>query len=238
MGILTRTLCPNGKIDTKVWFLGRGGAPTKLLSFQHAIELTMVLPGKVAKEVRVKFANIIRRYMAGDESLIDEIRSNAESTSPLAQMARASLQDDPEEVQDRKRRRRMEDEQYRSMALSNISTTMDLMGRLNPAWMNDGRFLIQLQDHVMNISVPPSSSAAITNGDHAPITISEVARELGLALNHGQLIQAGKLVAKAYRQRHNADPPSHPQYVDGATRMIKSYTAADRDLVEDAIASV
>jgi hypothetical protein len=153
-------------------------------------------------------------------------------------MARASLEDDPEEVQDRKRRRRMEDEQYRSMALSNISTTMDLMGRLNPAWMNDGRFLIQLQDHVMNISVPPSSSAAITNGDHAPITISEVARELGLTLNHGQLIQAGKLVAKAYRQRHNADPPSHQQYVDGATRMIKSYTAADRDLVEDAIASV
>jgi len=34
----------------------------KLVSFQHAIELVMVLPGRVAKETRTHFANIIRRY--------------------------------------------------------------------------------------------------------------------------------------------------------------------------------
>jgi len=39
-------------------------------------------------------------------------------------------------------------------------------------------------------------------------------------------------------QSSYAEPPEHAQYVDGATRMIKSYTEADRDLVEDAIMSV
>jgi hypothetical protein len=34
----------------------------KLVTFQHAIELVMVLPGRVAKETRTHFANIIRRY--------------------------------------------------------------------------------------------------------------------------------------------------------------------------------
>jgi hypothetical protein len=211
------------------------------MSFQHAIELTMVLPGKVAKEVRVKFADIIRRYMAGDESLIDEIRANAESTSPLAQMARASLEDDAEENQDRKRRRLTEDAQYRSLALGNISTAMDIMSKLNPAWRNNGRLLMQLEDQVKNIVVPASSSLSIADGhttDHAPITISDVALDLGRRLNHSQLIQAGKLVAKAYRQRHNEDPYEELRYVDGTRRMIKSYTAADRDLVEDAITSV
>jgi hypothetical protein len=70
---------------------GSGNSKTKLVSFQHALELIMVLPGKIAKETRVQFANILKRYMAGDQSLISEIQANAESTSPIAQMARASL---------------------------------------------------------------------------------------------------------------------------------------------------
>ncbi len=62
--------------------------------------------------------------------------------------------------------------------------------------------------------------------------------ELGCHLNHAQLIQAGKLVARFYRQRHNAEPPEHGQWVQGAKRMIKSYRQADRDLVEAAISQV
>lgn len=67
---------------------GSGGSKTKLVSFEHAIELIMVLPGNVAKESRTKFANIIRRYLAGDKSLIEEINANAASSSPIAQLAR------------------------------------------------------------------------------------------------------------------------------------------------------
>ena len=69
----------------------RGGRPTKYLRFQDAIDLIMVLPGKLAKETRSKFADILRRYMAGDASLMGEIDANAQSSSAAAELARASL---------------------------------------------------------------------------------------------------------------------------------------------------
>ena len=69
----------------------RGGPKTKLVSFQDAIELVMVLPGQKAKETRVQFADIIKRYIAGDRTLITEINANASETSPIAQLARASM---------------------------------------------------------------------------------------------------------------------------------------------------
>jgi len=70
---------------------GSGNSRTKLVTFQNAIELIMVLPGKIAKETRTKFANIITRYLAGDDSLVTEIEANAQSVAPIPQMARASL---------------------------------------------------------------------------------------------------------------------------------------------------
>jgi hypothetical protein len=76
-----------------------GGAPTKLLSLQDAIELVMVLPGKVAKGVRTKFANIIRRYLAGDKTLVGEIKANAASDNPINRLARESMQADAGELE-------------------------------------------------------------------------------------------------------------------------------------------
>jgi len=46
----------------------------------------------MAKELRAKFANVLRRYFAGDKSLIGEIQANAESTSPIPKLARAADQ--------------------------------------------------------------------------------------------------------------------------------------------------
>ena len=72
----------------------RGGPKTKLISFKDALELVMVLPGKVAKETRAQFASILRRYMAGDASLVAEIQANAQSTSPIAELARLDSGDE------------------------------------------------------------------------------------------------------------------------------------------------
>ena len=65
---------------------GRGNAHTKLLTFQNAIELVMVLPGQITKETRAQFASIIQRYLAGDHTLISEIQANAVSSSPVAKI--------------------------------------------------------------------------------------------------------------------------------------------------------
>lgn len=52
---------------------------TKLLTFQDAIHLLAVLPGKFDKKSRVQFVNIIKRYLAGDQSLTQDIQANAAS---------------------------------------------------------------------------------------------------------------------------------------------------------------
>ena len=75
---------------------GKGNHRTKLVTFQDAIELIMVLPGKIAKEFRLKFVDIIKRYLAGDHSLIQEIQDNAMSDAPIQQMAREACASDME----------------------------------------------------------------------------------------------------------------------------------------------
>ena len=67
---------------------GRGNHDTKLISPQNAIELLMVLPGKIAKNFRVQFSDIIKRYLAGDSSLIVEIQENAVSQNAINVLAR------------------------------------------------------------------------------------------------------------------------------------------------------
>ena len=59
----------------------------------------MWIGGEKAKDQRAAMVKILTRYYAGDDSLEDEIKDNAQSTSPIAQMARASLA--AEQVEDR-----------------------------------------------------------------------------------------------------------------------------------------
>ena len=54
------------------------GHPTKLIKFEDAVELVMVLPGKMAKAYRQKFAEVIVRYLDGDLSMCTEIARNKE----------------------------------------------------------------------------------------------------------------------------------------------------------------
>ena len=70
---------------------GAGNKKTFVVHFKDAIQLIMVLPGDFAKETRAKFADIITRYFAGHHSLAAEVQANAQSSHPIAEMARESL---------------------------------------------------------------------------------------------------------------------------------------------------
>ena len=225
-------------------FSTRGGPPTKLISFPHALELVMVLPGKVAKETRVQFSNILRRYMAGDESLVDDIRGNAASSSPVAQLARASLAApappppaDEESLVDRKRRREIEDVDMQHKRMNVVTSFISSMSLLNPSWTDDARLRVQTQDLLKNITLKPTTPLLLSDGGPSSslITISDVAADMGKRLSHGQLSQVGKMAAAAYRRRHGTSPPFSHRYVDGAERCVNNYTEADRDLISAAI---
>jgi hypothetical protein len=68
---------------------GKGNAKTQLVRINDAIQLVMVLPGEMAKVVRLQIADIITKFIRGDETLVDQIHANAGSNSPIAQLARA-----------------------------------------------------------------------------------------------------------------------------------------------------
>jgi len=233
-------------------FPGKGNAHTKVVSFHNAIELIMVLPGKIAKETRSKFADIIRRYLGGDKTLITEIEANAASDSPIAQLARASMAPPTamaeipteEMLEDRRRKREREDLEIKAMdtdiqskRLSNVRLFADTMSLLNPIWADDARLRLQTEDWLKNIAFN-SGTPAITNGGaevNKSISVSQVAQEMGVRLTHGQLVQIGSAVARKYREKYNAEPPKHSQWVDGAERKVNSYTERDRTMVVDAL---
>jgi hypothetical protein len=75
---------------------GTGNGRTKLLTFSDAIELLMVLPGENAKDFRLKCVELIKRFLAGDVSLIQDIEANAQSDAPIHQMARDTCASDME----------------------------------------------------------------------------------------------------------------------------------------------
>jgi hypothetical protein len=77
-------------------FAGRGvQGDAPVITFQGSLILVMRVGGKNARNFRVKMATILRRYYAGDLSLIPELQHNAASEDPIAEMARDSLRNDP-----------------------------------------------------------------------------------------------------------------------------------------------
>jgi len=114
----------------------------------------------------------------------------------------------------------------------------------------DVRHRLYLQDASKNIVM--QSVSYITGSDqnaiqtanenanlHKPINISDVAADLGFRrLDHSKLGAIGKVMARLYRERYNEEPAKHLQYVLGAGRMICSYVAKDRDLMEQAVLEV
>ena len=213
----------------------------------------MVLPGKVAKETRTQFASIIKRYMAGDASLVDEIKANAESDDAIHQLARADMPQVQVQVEDEHTRKRKALElevQEEALQMSRVdrhlktvtmqTKLMEMYAALCPGGQLDDRTRLHFKDTIVNLSSAAAGNyPAITNGEakslNAPLTISTVAAELGLCYSTSDLISVGAKISKLYRAKHGTAPPKHEQQCGGAVRPVCSYTERDRDIVEEAL---
>ena len=230
----------------------RGGPPTKLITFQDAIEFVMVLPGQTAMAVRQQFARIIREYIAGERSLIAEINANAASDSPLAQMARASAPPSRDETAVGFKRRREElelsklEEEIKAMAQSRIITAAGEIERMrDPTRCNlDERTRLMVQDALQNsILAGTQKQPLLTDGSsptsgvspNAPISISSVATALGYKLTTNESKRVGLDIRKRYQCLHGKAPPKHDQLCDGRVTLVNSYTEQDRPLVTEAL---
>ena len=190
--------------------------------------------------------------------MMAELEANAQSTSTIAQLAR---DDEPTglEIQESKKRKlealdyderveRLEMRKAERYALqestqsqraerikSSISTYQTLMtiyAGLCPDNQIDDHARVMFKDAFYNMA---SDGKAITNGEDKPITISNVAVELGLRLSSEDLQKAGIRIGKEYFKRYNAKPNKHEQKVGGAIRFVNSYTEKDKDLIVEVL---
>lgn len=68
-----------------------GRYETPVLTFDQCLDLIDRLDTPYAQEFKKKCRDVLKRYFAGDESLVNEIRANAQSDNPLAQGCRNEL---------------------------------------------------------------------------------------------------------------------------------------------------
>ena len=237
-------------------FPGARQRETPTMTIRGLQRLLMILGGKVAANFRKEVEGTFTRVMAWDTSLIQEIRDNAVSTSPVHQVFRQALVEEPISDEDevgRKRQKRMEEREDALFAIEMQERTArvkesnlnifekfsGLMTDLNPSWKEDARLRLQVEDS-LKTTVLSKANLQIENGVVArdlmqSISVSQVAQEMGVQLNHSDSIAIGKKVAKAYKEQYGEKPSKHRQWVDGAEREVNSYTEKDRGILEAAI---
>jgi hypothetical protein len=205
--------------------------------------LLVILGGKVAADFRQIVEGTFTRYMAGDTSMIEEIRSNAASSAPIHQAYRQALAQEPViDAAGSKRKLEREDALFelemKERNIAVISSVCGLMTSLNPDWKSDARLRLQIEDSMKTVMFG-GQQALITNGESLAtsrsISVSQVAQELGVRLKPAESIAIGRAVAAQYREQHGEPPSKHRQWVDGAEREVNSYTERDRHMVERVI---
>jgi hypothetical protein len=131
-------------------------------------------------------------------------------------------------------------EETAQLRKENLTSIEQHYTRLCVGGIIDDRARLLFKDGLLNTAgVNTSPQLAITNGeasiDTRPLTISTFATELKIRMSNAQGQQAGRIMARLYREKYGTEPTSHEQFVDGSVRPVKSYTRGDVSLMEQAI---
>jgi hypothetical protein len=183
----------------------------------------MVLPGKMAKELRSQFAEIIENY-------IRENMAPGEGSS--------------EQVGFKRKREQLEylktEEEIRCMAQTRIlAACAELERYRDPSRNNlDERTRLMMQDSLQNSILNTCFSVSLTttkSTPNKPISIASVAKELGYKPTTTDAKRIGLDLRKRYIEKHGSPPTKHDQLCDGRVTQVNSYTEQDRSLVEEAL---
>ena len=243
-------------------FPGKGNRLEAVITFKGVLKLVMLISGQKAALYRSAMVSILQRYYAGDGSLTDEIEANAQSASPIAQMARASLaaeQPVQEPSLDFKRKReeldmcRMESEiqilraEVEFKKRANRAAEQDLIAKVTASYTEvcrdtviDERARLIFKDSFLNIAMlqgPAAGPALLTDGqvNNKPVSLSMIATEMGMKIPSNELISVGVELKKRYVEKHGKEPSKHDQLCNGRMTKVNSYTESDRSLIEEVL---
>ena len=205
----------------------------RYVTLKNAITLIMVLPGKMAKELRNQFTKIVEDYirqnLSGDECNLEQLAGFKRRRETLELLKL--------------------EEEIRGMTQTRIiAASMEIERIRDPSRSNlDDRTRLMIQDALQNsiITTAQGQSASgaagsglmIANGPspNAPISISSVAAKLGYKPSSNDAKRIGGDLRKRYIKVHNKPPGKHDQLCDGRVTSVNSYTEQDRPLVEEAL---
>lgn len=212
-------------------------------TLRDIITLIMVLPGKMAKELRSQFAEIIENYikenLCSGEGMSEQVGFKRKREE--LELLKMELEINAMRVISYK-----QEEETRTMAQARILTAAAELERIrDPARSNlddRTRLMVQdsLQNSLLNTQFTAGSSnqqAAITNGPspNKPISIGSIAKELGYNPDTSDAKRIGLDLRKRYIKHHGKPPPKHDQLCDGRVTLVNSYNEQDRPLVEEAL---
>jgi hypothetical protein len=244
-------------------FPGKGQSEQPVISFVGALKLIMFLPGEAAKTHRSAMSDILRRYYAGDASLIDEVITNNNSGSPLNEMARASLVADlgedggriEEDPEARKRKRdefellRMETEtKYMEckMAMLNQYKALSQDSGRDKALDADtrGMFKKALREAVGARQGGAGPAVAVCDElgeepdpdvEPTDINVVDMAEELGVEMNKARLKRVDGVMLNHFLRKYKRCPERATVYRHGEDVELNLYYETDRGVMERAL---
>lgn len=216
---------------------GEGNHKTYTVHITNLVEFIMILPGKVARAYRQKFADIVTRYLAGDASMHAEIQANAISDAPIHQMAReACAAGSPLSTDyDTSLKRKRDELETMRLEMDMKYTAIRQYQTLCTDSSMDERAKILFKDSLLNSTV---IAGRITNGDNEdliPISLSQMGAKLGYRLTTDEYKKVGKIASKLYKDEYGTTPPKHTQLVNGQAIHVNTYFAKHEELVKKAL---
>jgi len=246
-------------------FPGRGQSNQPVVTFTGALKLIMFLPGNTAKMHRLTMVDILRRYFAGDMSLFDEMARNAQSNSPIAQMARESLAGDgieigqikdEDEVYNRKRKQaelyKLEVDAKCAMMGKQIEI-VDMVTQLYANKEMDPAVREQLKNAMLNtITVTQGEPAVLSPTkeieDEAPenefaprpketpvLTVARVADEMGVELYEKALVKIDRFFHGEFIDKYGQEAKEKRMRVNNKDLWLHVYYQQDRRAIMDMI---
>jgi hypothetical protein len=236
-------------------FPGPGQSEQPVITFVGALKMIMFLPGEAAKTHRGVMSEILRRYYAGDASLIDEVITNNSSGSPLNEMARGSLVEDlGEEDPESRKRKREQVELFKMEVDAQLALWNGKMAMLDKykALATDkaldadtrGMFKKALREAVGARQGGAGPAVAVCDElgeepdpdvEPTDINVVDMAEELGVELNKARLKRVDGVMLNHFLRKYKRCPERATVYRHGEDVELNLYYETDRGVMERAL---
>ena len=230
-------------------FPGQGQRDTPTMTLAGLQKLVLHVGGKFGAKYRELLSDTFRRVMAGDESIIKEVQANAVSNSPMHQLYRESLAEEPAvglpvevvsepPVINSDHKRKLEELEMKKLEVDIETQEIENHAKLvkeykslcpNGELDEDARKRFMTSIHNL-ANKQAFRRLTVAEQQNVRITVEQVVSDLGLLLDPSQLSSAKIWASKAYEAKYGERPKKHAH--------VCTYTTKDRDILVKAVKSV